>query len=196
MVIGIGLVWSSIGVKTGEESGLSTTVVALTVVRNALYMIQSLYAKIILLRYKRLRKAIALIREVEAYLIEEIPHHHYKKDYIVFRTIVGLVLGFLSVYRSMCHLRKSHISRKLIIFLLLKFSIKVGLLGVASLRLLDSFIDTTNKWLVAFVLVFQSTFMILVLWTVLLLHLSHYIIAHLIELLGKSVSGLKSDSNR
>ncbi len=73
---------------------------------------------------------------------------------------------------------------------------KVGLLGVSSLQLLDSFIDTKNTWLVGFVLVFQSTLMIMVFWTVLLLHLSHYIIAHLIELLEKSVNGWKIGNYR
>ena len=97
MVIGIGLVWSSIGVKTGEESGLSTTVVALTVVRNALYMIQILYAKVILLRYKRLRKAIALIQEAEQYLVEEVPQHLYKGNSVLLRTIIGIILTFFLV---------------------------------------------------------------------------------------------------
>lgn len=97
VVLCFSLMSSGINIKTGEESGLSTIVVALTLVTRALYMIQVFLARIILLRYKHLRKAIALIREVEAYLIEEIPHHHSKKDYIVFRTIVGLVLRFLSV---------------------------------------------------------------------------------------------------
>lgn len=97
MVVGIGLVWSSIGVKTGEESGLSTTVVALTVVRNALYMIQILYAKVILLRYKRLRKAIALIQEAEQYLVEEVPQHLYKGNSVLLRTIIGIILTFFLV---------------------------------------------------------------------------------------------------
>lgn len=97
MVVGIALVWLRIGVKTGEESGLPTTVIALTLVTRALYMIQILISRITLLRYKRLRKAIALIQEIEHYFMEEMPQHWNNGNSILLRTVIGIILAFFLV---------------------------------------------------------------------------------------------------
>jgi len=97
VILCFSLMSSGIYLKNEEESGLSTIVVALTLITRVLYMIQVLFVRIILLRYKRLRKAIALIREVEQYLMEEMPHHHSETDSIILRTIIGTILAFFSV---------------------------------------------------------------------------------------------------
>jgi len=189
MTLGVSLVATgriSIDIhKTERKSELPTTVFVLMLFTNLLSLIQFFMGRGILLRYKRIRKVITLIQEVEQYVIDEMPHKKYEKnkDSIIMRTIFGTIFAISLVYISI-----------LIYFMLVMHNIifdslqKIGFLNVASSRMMDYVIDTSNSWLVAFMFVFQFFFMMMVMWPVLLLHLSHYIIAHLMGLLGAVIS--------
>lgn len=83
--------------KVENESGLSTTVVALMTFSNTLNVIQYLMGRGIMLRYKRLRKVIILIQEVEQYIFKEMPSGHFKKDSITLRTISGFITAIILV---------------------------------------------------------------------------------------------------
>lgn len=105
MTLGIGFVATGKSIdiqKTEGKSQLPKPVFVLMLFTNLLSLIQFFMGRGILLRYKRLRKIIALIKEVEQYLIEEMPYNHYEKnkDSIITRTIFGATFAISLVYIS------------------------------------------------------------------------------------------------
>lgn len=101
VTLSVGLVASSRRAdihKTERKSELPTTVLILMAFTNLLGLIQFFMGRGILLRYKRLRKVIALILEVEQYVMEATPYSHYKRrDSIIIRTVFGAFLAIFLV---------------------------------------------------------------------------------------------------
>ena len=65
---------------------------------------------------------------------------------------------------------------------------KVGFLDAASLSAMSITVEDANSFLAAVMIIFQTWFMIMLYCSILLVHLSYYIIAHYIQLLRTTIS--------
>lgn len=80
-----------------KESGVSSTVLILSVGTQLLYMVQIFFCRIVVLKFKRLRRVITLIHEVEQHLKEVLEN---SKDSILQRIILGVLFVVIMVNRA------------------------------------------------------------------------------------------------